>query len=197
MGHSKLYLLDEINNNYVLAGMPAYYSWRTAPEPDDGRRYFGDYDKQQNPSLYAGVVANKTVAPPPPPYCNKILSARPSTLPLLPHDAASDTLALALDVRAPAPDTHAPAQSRALIQAAPSFYRETTDGNKIALPSESDILKRDLNHKPFPCPCARVYTEKTQSWSRPRTHTRKDCLRGIAIALQKSKKSQTVKGRKI
>ena len=49
----------------------------------------------------------------------------------------------------------------------------------------------------FPCPCARVYTEKTQLWSRPRTHTRKYCLRGIAIALQKSKKSQTVKGRKI
>ena len=53
MGHSKLYLLDEINDNYVLAGMSAYYSWHTAPDPDNGRRYFGDYDKQQNPSVFS------------------------------------------------------------------------------------------------------------------------------------------------
>jgi hypothetical protein len=43
----------------------------------------GAEPREQNPSLYAGMVANKTVAPPPPPYCNKLPSARPSTTPPL------------------------------------------------------------------------------------------------------------------
>ena len=58
----------------------------------------------------------------------------------------------------------------------------TKDG-PIPRPSDEE-LARDLNHKPFPCPCPRIYRHLEKTWVKPRTHTRPDCLRRIAREYQ-------------
>jgi len=42
VGHDELYLLDLINTEYVALGWDPYYSWRSEPPPDDGRRFWDD-----------------------------------------------------------------------------------------------------------------------------------------------------------
>ena len=58
----------------------------------------------------------------------------------------------------------------------------TKDG-PIPRPSDEE-LARDLNHKPFPCPCPRIYRHLEKTWVKPRTHTRPDCLMKIAREYQ-------------
>ncbi|KAJ1447446.1 hypothetical protein M885DRAFT_575909, partial [Pelagophyceae sp. CCMP2097] len=78
LGHSKLFIVDKINANYVAARKEKFYKWRCAPDPDDGRRYFGDYDKQQHPALYASMVAKGTVEQPTRPYRAPLVQPPPA-----------------------------------------------------------------------------------------------------------------------
>jgi len=61
VGHNKLWLLEQIDQDYEAIGEPKYYPWRLEPDPfDPDRLYWGAYDKQQHPEQY-------DVGPPPPP----------------------------------------------------------------------------------------------------------------------------------
>jgi hypothetical protein len=51
LGHSKLSIVDTINANIAAVGLERYFLWCQPPGLDDGRRYFGDYGMQQNPSF--------------------------------------------------------------------------------------------------------------------------------------------------
>jgi len=65
VGHHRLYLIDEINRNYQDAGEPRYYDWSEESEPDDGRRYCGDFHKQTHPAQYENLVRRGIVEPVP------------------------------------------------------------------------------------------------------------------------------------
>ena len=56
----------------------------------------------------------------------------------------------------------------------------TKDG-PIPRPSD-DELAGDISK--FPCPCPRIYRHLEKTWVKPRTHTRPDCLRRIALEYQ-------------